>query len=173
MLLDISEIIRVVGSSFRFELNETDLDLGELTVISPVTGEITVSNSGARLLIRGTAWADVLLPCSRCLKEFPYTLQADIEEDFDMQVIKRRASRKRVDDQGVQALFAGAAIDLAELIHQEFTLSLPINAVCSTDCTVAADTIVKADTDAQLKQDGSIDPRWQVLVDEMHRRSDQ
>ncbi|MCA1597120.1 MAG: DUF177 domain-containing protein [Chloroflexi bacterium] len=134
MLLDISEILRTVGGSFTFEIDEAGLPLKDLQLASPVGGKITVSNSGARFLIRGNLWGDVVLQCGRCLQDFVYPVDAEIEEDFDKTLVQRLASRQKVDDPTMRALFVGAAIDLNELALQEFTLNLPINPVCSPDC---------------------------------------
>src|SRR6185437_15221134 len=134
MLLDISEILRVVGSSYCFVLDEPALPLFGLEMASPVGGDITVTNSGSRLLIRGHIWGDVVLQCGRCLGAFVHPVDAEIEEDFDMRLVQRLASRQKVDDPTMQALFSGTSIDLNELALQEFTLNLPINPICSPDC---------------------------------------
>jgi uncharacterized protein len=172
MLLDISEILRTVGSSFKFVLDESDLKLEGLELASPVGGSVTVTNSGARLLIRGSAWGDVVLQCGRCLKAFIYPVDAEIEEDFDIKVIQRVASRQKVEDDTLKALFEGAAINLNELILQEFTLSLPISPVCSADCFAPCPACGKpADACGCPPNPDTIDPRWAPLAERLHDRS--
>ncbi|HET6386894.1 MAG TPA: DUF177 domain-containing protein [Armatimonadota bacterium] len=169
MLLDISEILRVVGSSFRFELDETNLPLDGLQLASPVGGEVTVSNSGSRLLIRGLVWGDVTLQCGRCLRNFVLPLDAEIEEDFDMRQVQRLASRQKVEDETMKALFVGAAIDLNELVLQEFTLNIPINPICSLECEPPCAECGKLRSHCVcLSRTPQIDPRWQPLVEELN-----
>ena len=165
MLLDISEILRIVGSSFHFELDEASLPLHGLQLASPVGGEVTVSNSGARLLVRGHARGDVVLQCGCCLRAFVHPLDAEIEEDYDMRLVRRLASRQKVDDVDMQALFTGAAIDLDELILQEFTLNLPINPICSPDCSPPCPTCGKPRVSCECAPAKSErDPRWDLLL---------
>lgn len=168
MLLDISEILRIVGSSFRFQLDETNLPLRDLELASPVGGEVTVSNSGSRLLIRGSVWGDVVMQCGRCLRNFVHPLDAEIEEDFEMKMVQRLASRQKVDDLTMKALFSGAAIDLNELVLQEFTLNLPINPVCSPECDPLCPSCGHPLSSCVCSRNAAeVDPRWQPLVEEL------
>ena len=168
MLLDISEILRNVGAMFRFHLDEADLPLRGLALASPVGGEVTVSNSGAFLLIRGHITGEVSLQCVRCVQSFVYPVSAEVEDDFDMRQVKRLASRQRVDDETMKALFAGPAIDLNELVTQEFVLNLPINPVCSPDCDPQCLVCGRARSACECGVPlPGVDPRWQVLLDEM------
>ena len=165
MLLDISEILRTVGSSFTFNVDEATLPLRDLQLASPIGGQVTVSNTGSRILIRGGVWGDVVLQCGRCLQSFVYPIDAEIEEDFDRAAVQRLASRQKVDDPTMQALFVGAAIDLNELVLQEFTLNLPINPVCSPDCPAVCAVCGQAPCVCKAVPD--IDPRWQPLLEQI------
>ncbi|MDQ2732587.1 MAG: DUF177 domain-containing protein, partial [Armatimonadota bacterium] len=72
----------------------------------------------------------------------------------------------------MKALFAGAAIDLNELVQQEFTLNLPINPVCSPDCDPPCPNCGQGRSLCLCTQEQrDVDPRWQPLVDELKQES--
>jgi uncharacterized protein len=137
-------------------------------VAAPVGGEVTGATAGAFLLVRGHIWGDVSLQCGRCLQSFVYPVSAEVEEDFDMRQVKRLASRQRVGDETMKALFSGPAIDLNELVTQEFILNLPINPVCSPDCDPQCPVCGRTLSTCECGEPQPVgDPRWQVLLDEM------
>jgi uncharacterized metal-binding protein YceD (DUF177 family) len=71
----------------------------------------------------------------------------------------------------MQALFVGAAVDLNELVLQEFTLTLPINPVCSPECDPVCSNCGRARSHCCCATENrEADSRWQYLLEELNAR---
>ncbi|MFM7322108.1 MAG: YceD family protein, partial [Armatimonadota bacterium] len=85
--IDIGEIIRTVGMRYTHSfsvLPDPELDGADLRVDVPTHGDLTLTNTGAALILRGKASGALRLSCSRCLEEFVQPVSLVLEEEFDL-----------------------------------------------------------------------------------------
>ncbi|OPZ63083.1 MAG: hypothetical protein BWY85_01870 [Firmicutes bacterium ADurb.Bin506] len=113
------------------ELAPIDLQRSMLAFAGPVTFSGTASNVGRHIVVSGTARADALLTCDRCLEEYSVPLSAELLETFCRvdEVTDRDA-----DDEDLRRYGADDIIDLREPIEQAFVLQLPMKLLCSEGC---------------------------------------
>jgi len=98
----------------------------------PVTGEITLHNTGDELTAYGRLRAVAVLPCSRCLREHEAVVAIDFCEVCSLTQIDSPASY--VPESGPIPILDGGMVDLSELVRQLLVLNIPGRSLCSPDC---------------------------------------
>mgnify|MGYP000375780392 CR=1 FL=1 len=147
-----------VGGQLRvaLDLGDTVIDQWQLAYLS---GELRCVRIEQGILLQGVLETEVEATCIRCLDTFFAPITLEIEDNVvnlpGMPVTPERPVR--VNEEGWA--------DLTPLIREYIWLGLPINPICSPDCSglcpdcggnVAAGHCTCADAP-------DIDPRWQVL----------
>src|SRR5450830_1053244 len=63
------------------EIDAVDVDLGGQVFHfeGPISFEITLTNAGTGIVAQGTATANVVTPCSRCLCDARLTVEAEVD----------------------------------------------------------------------------------------------
>jgi uncharacterized protein len=136
--LDISEIARTVGQFYKHRFSILHREGDELDITEPITGEVTLTNSGAALILRGRAQTVLAMECARCLRPVPTPVETEIEEEFDL-VAENSAWSSSEDVQAVDADENGAVIkgnilDLGDLLRQYILLAAPTRVECPDEC---------------------------------------
>ena len=137
-LLDISEIARNLGQYYthRFSLSHRAGD--ELDTETPITGEVTLTNSGAALILRGHAKTRLRLECGRCLRPVIEPVETDIEEEFDL--VAEHSARsyadevQAVDEDETGSVITGNVLNLGDLLRQYLLLAAPLAPHCHGGC---------------------------------------
>ena len=105
-------------------------------VVAPVVLEATAGRARARVGIAGKATTTLELSCSRCLEGFPVPVTAN----FDLSYLPSDeapvgSGEVEVADEDINtAYYQHGQIDLAELIHEQLYLVLPMKPLCKDDC---------------------------------------
>ena len=105
-------------------------------VLEPVALEATAVRARQKVGIAGRAATTLELSCSRCLEGFPVPVAAS----FDLAYLpsdEAPASSGEVevgDDDINTAYYEHGQISLAELIHEQLYLVLPMKPLCKDDC---------------------------------------
>ena len=128
MRLDLSGLLKEKGAGLDYkEKVAVDFPKDELEVTGPVEVDLCFTNTGGSIWAQGIIKALVLLPCSRCLKEYKEAVSAKIEE-----LLKKGTGSE--DEDIVFAIDETGSVDLSEIIRQSLLLNIPIKTVCSADC---------------------------------------
>lgn len=145
--LEISELVRNVGMHYthRFAIppkKEEDFDPA-----TPMEGEITLTNTGAVLLLRGKAKTTLRMECSRCLNLTEQPVSADLEEEFDLVTDNNAFRQDEVqakDDESGAPVISGNVLDLGELLRQTLLVAAPWQPLCREDCPGLSDIVTLA-----------------------------
>lgn len=128
MVVDVSNIIKEQGASMDVKLNAQIDDLEsnshKIKFLKPVQVEGTITNLGKILLFEGNIKSIIKTVCDRCLKEFDYNFEININEKF---------ARENSEDYDIN-LFDGYFIYLDQIIRENIILNLPIRFVCDEEC---------------------------------------
>jgi uncharacterized protein len=139
--IDISTIIKNVGKSIhvrekipakQFKNEEFKLAEGSFVDV-----DLTFSNLGTIITVKGSIEADLILNCSRCLIEYPYHLSVFIEEDFYNQsnLVADYIEEKQLDSNDLRTVYySGEAIDLFDMVRENILVNIPIKPVCNEAC---------------------------------------
>lgn len=128
MRLDLSGLLKEKGVGLNYkEKVPVDFPKEELDVIGPVDADLCFTNTGDSIWMQGILKAQIMVPCSRCLKDYEETVTAKVEEQL-------KKGSVREDEDIVFEMDEAGAVDLSEIIRQSLILNVPIKTVCSKDC---------------------------------------
>ena len=134
---DLTELLRTPGMRQVFELHEAPFTDDDVDYVAPITGRVTVTNTGTMVLVRGPVDTTVALECSRCLDEVRAPIHADLEEEFDLAVVEDSARRVKdvaVVEEEIGRVFDGKILCLDVLIRQAALLAAPLQPLCREAC---------------------------------------
>ena len=135
---DLAEVIRTPGLRQVYEIHEPPYEDDDVEYVSPVTGRITVTNTGTMLLVRGPIETTVAEQCSRCLTDIRVPIHADLEEDFDLKEMEGPAHHEKtvqvMEEGEIGRVFDGKVLQLDVLIRQAALLAVPLQPLCREAC---------------------------------------
>lgn len=149
--LDLAEIIRTPGMHHTYKVYEKPYVDEDVEFVSPVTGDITVTNTGTMLLVRGPIRTTISMECNRCLDPVRVPIETDIEEQFDLEEMDDSQHHdkvvKVVDEESVGA-FDDKVLLLNVIIRQATILAEPLMPLCREDCPgIAVKSAESAETE--------------------------
>ena len=108
----------------------------EYRLLGPVRLDGTVSRSKATVSIAGEASTTLELTCSRCLERYPLDVTAGFDLTYRPAAERPEGSDEaEVADEDIDtAYYEEGRIDLAELVHEQLYLALPMKPLCKDDC---------------------------------------
>lgn len=165
MKLDLADIAGTPGARGRFAVSEC-LGVEEaFSLVGPVTGEITVENTGSLLLVRGKLKGVLRVPCVRCLLAREQPFEIEVEEEFATETTASEVATVDRDEPEVAAI-ADYVLDVEELARQQTALAVPMAFVCRPDCPGLCPTCGKRLADKGCECEAQpVDDRWTKLRD--------
>ena len=140
MKIDISELLKNVGNELNIE-EEASLNFKDdgLLLSGPVAIKISLINAGETVLLKGRISTRSRLSCCRCLKEFDFPIDIEIEEEYSKKTVSNRrvSTNNEVELKEEDFIFPISEdnkIDLTEGIRQNIFTSLPIKPLCNKTC---------------------------------------
>ena len=134
---DLTEVIRTPGMRQVYEIHEPPFADQDVEYVSPIIGRISVTNTGTMLLVRGPIQTTISMECSRCLEPVRVPISADLEEDFDMQIVddpRHHDQQVQIMEEEVGKVFEGKTLQLDVLLRQAALLAAPLQPLCREDC---------------------------------------
>ena len=170
-VLDTRELGRRPGSQREVSLSEAapaELGIEVLAVPegSPVHVDLRLEAVMEGVLVTGSAQAELVGECVRCLDPIEDTVDVRFQELF---VYDDGASADigadELDDQDLRRL-EGDLIDLEPLLRDAVVLALPFQPLCSEDCPgLCPECGERLADDPDHGHAEPIDPRWAALTD--------
>jgi uncharacterized protein len=110
-------------------------DEDEFRVVTDVALSCDVERHGRRVDLAGSIHAALELPCSRCLEPMPWSVDATVDLRYLPASQNAGDGEQEVGDEDLGvAFYEGEAIDLGQLVREQFYLSLPMKPLCRPDC---------------------------------------
>ena len=139
--LDVSELARTLGMHYAHTFAFPPGSIADLEAVSPIEGQITLTNTGAILLLQGRVTATLRLEDSRTLEPLDEEIEAELEEEFEL-VSKtgafNREEMQALDEDEPAAVMEGNILNLAELLRQNLLLAAPLQPVGDDDVPLGA-----------------------------------
>jgi uncharacterized protein len=135
LLLNLSKIRTAqdrIEQVYRPDQFEPDEDF---RVAGPVSLAFDVFKDKQAFRLAGRVQTTIELKCSRCLE--PFTMPVDQEFDLRYQPHATNAGegeREIEEDDLTTAFYENDEIDLGQLMHEQFVLSLPMKPLCEEAC---------------------------------------
>ena len=137
-------------------------------VIAPATLGFDVYKDKEHFRLVGGVQTTLELPCSRCLEPFAWPVDAAFDLRYQPQSTNTGPAdgdeREIEEDDLTTAFYEGDAIDLGQLMREQFYLALPMKPLCGDACKglcpICGTNLNKAACDCKPTWD---DPRLAVL----------
>jgi len=116
------------------------VDFGEIIdgidCVTPIKAELVIQSLGEFIEVKGNVKGIVKLQCDRCLENFDYKLDFDIEETFAKHALLDEYAQETELKEGqfVTDLNGDDNIDIYDLLYQSVILNLPNQKVCGINC---------------------------------------
>ena len=132
----------------------------------PVEGEVTLTQTGRKILVRGTLNTRAAPVCSRCLKPFTGKISLQIEEEFYPTIdVNTGVKLSEPEDPDAFRIDEHHVLDLSEAIRQYILLALPMKPLCREDCAGLCPTCGKDLNQGECScPTQTVDPRWAELL---------
>ncbi|MBE0447906.1 MAG: DUF177 domain-containing protein [Actinobacteria bacterium] len=128
VILDVKDILGEVGLeerySFKQDFAPIKTETTKIEFVEPVTIDIKVENTGAGVRVKGHIKSALNLVCSRCLNEFSFSVDWEVDEVF---------STERLPSEEVYAM-ENSVIDLGPPSEEAFVLAIPMKPLCKEAC---------------------------------------
>ena len=106
------------------------------TVLSPLKADVFLLKQEGGCFVRGRLTGEISLPCDRCAEESRVIIDQPVEtyEPAPSQSFPDAKPDADVDENVMRLGESGPEINLAALLWEEFSLSVPIHPLCRPDC---------------------------------------
>lgn len=136
MLLELSKI-QSPRQRLVYDWSPTALDTAddEFDVVEPIHLEIEVQKAADKFRLVGRVRTTLEVPCSRCLE--PFRIPIDAPFDLSYAPLSENAGDREheIQDEDLDTSFyRGEAIDLGELLREQFYLALPMKPLHDEAC---------------------------------------
>ncbi|WP_456456673.1 YceD family protein [Thermovibrio sp.] len=131
-----------------------DLPKEEVSNSSPFELEVEISKKPVGYEVKGKVSGEVELTCSRCLKKF----SKRINREFKYEIMPTsEISGGQIKTGELDVKFSDESIlDLAEVVHEQVVLELPVKPLCSQEC---------AEVSYEESAKEERDRRWEKLTE--------
>ena len=134
MKIDISTIVNSINKKTTFDV-ELELDsfesrMGTFPILKKSPLALHVENQeNAALLISGSVYMRLAIPCGRCLEDVPTDIHFDIDK-------KLTISDGTVIDEEMEETdyLIGFELDVERLVYAEILVNWPMKVLCKDDC---------------------------------------
>ena len=152
MILDLSDLTEV-GSKRSYikdlQVDHIDFRNKEIEVDGPLKISLDVLKAGDSFVLTGKIVGDLILECSRCLKEFTYPIDVEISDELFIEDIEDLHN-----------------VDLFPILVSDIILEIPIKPLhdedCQGLCPVCGQDLNEGDCDCEVE---TVDPRLAKLKD--------
>ena len=127
----IEDIEKEPNKTMFYEFEEFMEEFG-----ADIYADLTLKSLGQFIEISGKAEGKLKLICDRCLHEYEYNLQIEIEETFAKQALQDEYSQEFELQRGqfITDLNGEKEIDIYDVLYQSVILALPNKKVCGINC---------------------------------------
>ena len=127
----IEDIEKEPNKTMYYEFNEFMEEFS-----AEISADLTLKSLGQFIEITGSAQGKLKLTCDRCLHEFDYDLDIEIEETFAKQSLQDEYSQEFELQRGqfITDLNGEKEIDIYDVLYQSVILALPNKKVCGINC---------------------------------------
>lgn len=191
MKANIASLLGSVGAtaSFHFFENMESIiaDKGEAHLEGPVLADISLLNTGNRILADFDVSARVTARCSRCLSEFTLPVRIQFKEEYRRALEAAPKAQRPVETDGSTEIeenedreeaevftFYGDNIDFDEAVRQNLILALPMKFVCDEACRGLCPVCGKNLNEGECGCPQDLDSNWSPLreaLDRLYRQS--
>ncbi|OGI18046.1 MAG: hypothetical protein A2287_08130 [Candidatus Melainabacteria bacterium RIFOXYA12_FULL_32_12] len=163
MKINIEELSNTPEGQLTLEFNEVINELGN---DQPVDGEVTARLIPSGVQVEGHVETDMMLECDRCMVNYPYHVDVNIDEVFIKGNLSSAKEIELTQENFVEELKGRNEIDVTDLIYQSIILSIPSKNLCQEECPGTKEF-------QELQIEKPADPRLEVFKKLSEQESDE
>lgn len=136
MIIDLTELLRHPGEEVNLNQEFTaSYPEDGLPLTSPIKIQLHLINTGAGVVVTGSATTTAELSCAHCGESFSLALTAKIDENFAKKTEEGnlRHSEELTEADFVFPIESDNSLDLGEVIRQDLLLAVPSRPLCPKD----------------------------------------
>lgn len=104
-------------------------------IVAPVDLTFEIHKDKSRFRLVGTVATELELTCSRCLEPFRLPVKAPFDLLYLPAADASTETEREVDDEDLEtSYYENDAIDLNQLLREQFYLALPMKPLCQDEC---------------------------------------
>src|SRR5687767_116376 len=136
MQLDLTRYRQPVSEFARtFKPEDVGDDVDAYRIVAPVDLAFEIHKDKDKFRLVGTVVTELELPCSRCLEPFRLPVAAPFDLRYLPASTVSSEGEREVDDEDLEtSYYENDAIDLNELLREQFYLALPMKPLCQEEC---------------------------------------
>ena len=136
MQLDLTRYRQPVSEFARtFKPEEVQGEGDAYRIVAPVDLAFEIHKDKDKFRLVGTVTTELELQCSRCLEPFRLPVAAPLDLRYLPASEVSTDTEREVDDEDLEtSYYENDAIDLNELLREQFYLALPMKPLCRDDC---------------------------------------
>lgn len=123
-----------VGESREYSVTEDISSIEDLAATAPITGTARLTRTNRGILVTAKLSTRVRLTCGRCLRDFEQDVSLEFTEEFLATVDISTGMPIPVDEPEAFTIGPDHVLDLSEAVRQYGLLSIPIRALCRSEC---------------------------------------
>lgn len=141
MKIDVSSLKKNIGDSIHYKhkvpvklFEDKDIKFVEDSFVDL---DLTLTNLGAVIMLKGTIEAELFLNCCRCLNYYTDHLSIEIEEDFynKIELPTDYPEENQLSSDDLRSVYyLGDTIDLFDPIRENILLNVPFKPICNQSC---------------------------------------
>lgn len=168
LVLDTRELGRRPGAQREVELSvpapaELGIEVLRVAEGSPVELDLRLEAVMEGVLVTGSARADLVGECARCLTLLDDAIDVRLTELFVYDDLQHDQADEDLDDE--TSRLEGDLLDLEPLLRDAVVLALPFQPLCSDDCPgLCIECGARLADDPDHAHEAAIDPRWAGLA---------
>lgn len=168
LVLDTRELGRRPGAQREVELSvpapaELGIEVLRVAEGSPVELDLRLEAVMEGVLVTGSARADLVGECARCLTPLDDAIDVRLTELFVYDDLQHDQADEDLDDE--TSRLEGDLLDLEPLLRDAVVLALPFQPLCSDDCPgLCIECGARLADDPDHAHEAAIDPRWAGLA---------
>jgi uncharacterized protein len=140
-------------------------DRDTFQVVGPVSLAFDIEKDQQQFRLVGGVRTMLELPCGRCLEPFVLPVDAPFDLRYQPHALNAGEGEREIEEDDLTtAFYENDEIDLAQLMREQFYLSLPMKPLCRADCqglcSMCGTNLNRATCDCKRAWD---DPRFAAL----------
>jgi uncharacterized protein len=154
----------------RFEQDLTPEQIGALdgaVLAAPVhvTGQATVVEAIGQIRVRGTLTGALRCECDRCLEPFEVPANGTFDLLYEPAGLASTARAAAITEEDAEVgYYEGEGIELADVVREQLSLSLPMQRLCRPECQGICPTCGADRNEARCQcKPAAAEQRWAAL----------
>ena len=136
MLLNLSHINTAHEQYHKAYLPEAfGADQEGFRLLAPVSLAFDIFKDKAQFHLIGRTQTTIELPCGRCLEPYPLPVDAAFDLRYQPHTANTGEDEREIEEDDLStAFYENDAIDLGQLMVEQFLLAMPMKPLCRSDC---------------------------------------